>query len=1504
MVACGGGSDTDEEDNTPTPNVAPIANAGEDQSVSLDQTVELSGSASSDADGDSLTYEWNLESVPTSSVATLNNTASINTNFVADVEGDYVVSLVVNDGSSNSPSDSVTITAVRSNNAPIAKAGPAQSVNTGIVVKMNGQQSSDPDGDNLTYSWTLTSQPAGSTASLNLADTDKPRFTTDVDGDYTIELVVNDGFVNSEIDSLIVNSITSNNQAPVANANSLTTDEDTPNSILLSASDADGDSLTYTIVSAPSKGRLILKGKRIDFIPSANLNGSDSFTFKVNDGFQDSEIATVSLTINPINDKPTAHDYNLSMVVDTSVDITFRANDKESQPLSYTIISQPTNGTVIVDGDIATYSPSSGYTGLDNFTFTTNDGELDSNIATITVLTGLTVNTPPVVNSSTVAVDEDSDSVIDLSTSIAKMTLFGKSNNFSNLNNLNKPPLNYSVVTPPLNGTVVIEGSNATFTPHNNFSGSDSFTFKSNDGNDDSNHGTITLNIDEQNDAPVAEDYSVSVTQDTSTTISLTATDSEFDELSYFIVDEPSNGTIALTGSTASYIPNESFIGEDSFTFIANDDNSDSNLATISITISETVNLAPEASDSEVTIDEDGIAQIGLVASDNEGDGLTFSIVSQPENGSAELSDGTVFYTPSTNYNGSDAFTFRVNDGTSDSNIAVVSIAINEVNDAPVVSGSEVSIIEDTNTNIILQGSDSEDDDLTFSIVSPPENGEVVINENTATYYPSNNYDGVDSFTFLANDGFSNSNIATISITVISENDAPVTADSDATTDEDSSVEIVLTATDTDSETFTYSIVTSPSNGSVSISGSTATYTPETDYNGSDSFTFIANDGESDSNTATVSLTINSVNDAPVADEQSVTTDEDQVINITLTASDVENDSLTYSIASDNGAVNGGVFLSGSNAEFTPDTDFNGIASFTFLAYDGSSYSETTTITITVNAINDAPVSVDDSSSTSENISVDIELTATDIEDDNLTYSVVSSATNGSVSISDSIATYTPTSDFSGSDSFTFKANDGNEDSNISTISITVSNVNIAPVANAGNDIHINTDNSITLDGSNSSDADGDSLTYLWTLDSAPANNTASLSNSTIASPIFTTDTEGNYVFNLVVNDGTADSSSDTVLLIVARWKVNTTSEKSVYIVDVTGIGTEVNVQSITDKTIAGTKMIEVSASGIPNYQMTMTQANIDSLNARPNASSDFSNSDGETTATVGQVIDFGEDIGYVIGGQGCDLGYWPSGPACPTDQANVKSLPISPVVSTEVCSSGGLGMIGYMLNGTAVYSWSDGASYNNQQTWSNNAPKFELYDLDVCLGHAQTSGQYHHHMFSECLMDLFNDNGTGHSPIYGYASDGFPIYGPYFSSGVLAKSAWVARDYDDVNSASGCGVAGVRSCQLVDNYDLSQGTTMVAVGPTTSETVTSNSNNDFVTTSGFYYEDYYYDADLTAIGGEYLDDHNGHSHGDYGYHYHTTVTEVNGTLEATFPYNIGPTFYGELPQGAITLCQ
>ncbi len=383
--------------------------------------------------------------------------------------------------------------------------------------------------------------------------------------------------------------------------------------------------------------------------------------------------------------------------------------------------------------------------------------------------------------------------------------------------------------------------------------------------------------------------------------------------------------------------------------------------------------------------------------------------------------------------------------------------------------------------------------------------------------------------------------------------------------------------------------------------------------------------------------------------------------------------------------------------------------------------------------------------------------------------------------------------------------------------------------------------------------------------------------------------------------DSGGDAGADNSNALLEAWVLNDGSERSRYIIESdSNNGVLVNVQSVQDNGSS----VRVSASGIPDYLVEITQAQVDWLNSRPRANSDFAS--GRTTVRAGSTIVFGQDIGYNSSSRECTVGegygYWPPGPGCPTDQGKVIDFPVQPAPASDDCETGA-GAVGYYVNGTSVYNWTDAQTYLNEGVWQTLAPVAEVYDVDICGGHA-ANGDYHHHFYSECLAELVGDTGNGHSPIYGFAADGYPIYGPWEANGELARSSWAARDYDSPQSDTGCGSAGVRSCLLVDQYDPGAGTVAASSnGPTTSGSFTSLSNNTFDTPTGFFFEDWYWDSNLAQQGGAWLDQYNGHSDSERGYHYHVTIEFVDGVATPSFPYSVGPRYAGELQDNASASC-
>ena len=230
-------------------------------------------------------------------------------------------------------------------------------------------------------------------------------------------------------------------------------------------------------------------------------------------------------------------------------------------------------------------------------------------------------------------------------------------------------------------------------------------------------------------------------------------------------------------------------------------DEDDTNVAELTVLqgdsgITPPGNTAPVAIAGSTNVVEDGQVSITLAANDPENDTLTYTIVSGPSHGTFSGTAPNLSYTPAGGYSGSDSFTFKVNDGEFDSNVATFTIAVTAVNHAPVAAAKSASTAEDSAVSVVLSASDSDGDSLNYSIVSGPSHGALSGNAPNMSYMPASNYNGADSFTYRANDGSLNSNVATFNISVSSVNDAPVASSGSASTSEDSTVSIALSASD------------------------------------------------------------------------------------------------------------------------------------------------------------------------------------------------------------------------------------------------------------------------------------------------------------------------------------------------------------------------------------------------------------------------------------------------------------------------------------------------------------------------------------------------------------------------------------------------------------------------------------------------------------------------------------------------------------------------------------
>jgi len=503
---------------------------------------------------------------------------------------------------------------------------------------------------------------------------------------------------------------------------------------------------------------------------------------------------------------------------------------------------------------------------------------------------------------------------------------------------------------------------------------------------------------DTENQAPVAVDDAFDTDEDTALNIAAPGvltndSDAELDPLTAVLDTGPANAqsfTLNTDGSF-DYTPAADFNGTDSFSYFANDGQADSAPATVTITVNA-VDDPPVALAGTASTDEDSPVTITLTGSDADGDALSFAISAPPANGSLgaitpiDASSAEVVYTPDADFNGADSFAFTVNDGTTTSPAASIAVTINPVNDPPVANAQLVNAVEDTPITITLTGSDIDGDSLSFAIASTPANGSLgTITPIDATsaevvYTPTTGFVGSDSFSFTVNDGMVDSPAATVDVAVASGNEIPVADAQSTSTNEDTPVVITLTGSDADLDPLSFAISTGPTNGSlgaitpIDATSAQVTYTPGLDFNGADSFAFTVDDGNDTSAAATVTITVDPVNDAPSftagADvtvlEDSGAYDQPWATGMTAGPTNESGQVLTFNIT---GNDNPDLFSAGpaldpgsGDLTFTPAADANGTANITVELMDnggtangGVDTSPTQAFAINVTAVNDAP---------------------------------------------------------------------------------------------------------------------------------------------------------------------------------------------------------------------------------------------------------------------------------------------------------------------------------------------------------------------------------------------------------------------------------------------------------------------------------------------------------------------------------------------------------------------
>jgi len=531
------------------------------------------------------------------------------------------------------------------------------------------------------------------------------------------------------------------------------------------------------------------------------------------------------------------------------------------------------------------------------------------------------------------------------------------------------------------------------------------------------------------------------------------------------VSNDVSHGMLSLNNDGSfSYTPSANYCGPDSFVYEATD-GSDTDTATVSLTVACVEDGGAPAQNDTVMVNEDAPATfIDVLANDGvdpdpEQNPLTVSMVSNLSNGSnAAIVSGGIEYTPASNFCGNDSFDYTLTGGGS----ATVDVTVACLNDAPVANADSYGVNEDsTLTALVAQGvlandTDAEADDLLATITANVQHGNLNFNaDGSFTYTPDADFCGADSFSYRASDGLADSNVATATITVACINDAPVAAADSYNGTRNTQLQVTAPGVlandnDVDGDDLSAVLVSNPASGSLTLNGDGSfSYTPNLDYCGSDSFQYKATDGSADSATVQVTLNIDCLNQAPVAAANSYFGSEDApfsvaaVVGVLANDSDANGDELTAVL--DDDVQHGSLTLNADGSfDYAPDANYCGSDSFTYHANDGAADSNVATVTITVQCANDAPVSLGDSYAGTQDTLLSVVAPGvldndSDVENDTLEAILDVDAQHGVLSLNaDGSFSYTPDGGFCGSDSFSYHANDGSDDSATANVTLTI----------------------------------------------------------------------------------------------------------------------------------------------------------------------------------------------------------------------------------------------------------------------------------------------------------------------------------------------------------------------------------------------------------------------------------------------------------------------------------
>lgn len=549
----------------------------------------------------------------------------------------------------------------------------------------------------------------------------------------------------------------------------------------------------------------------------------------------------------------------------------------------------------------------------------------------------LVVNNPPVAQDDRATTDEDT-----------AVTL-------SPLDNDSDPdndPLTLLSFTAPTQGNVLQQNHQLTFTPATDQSGLVTFTYTVGDGSLSAT-AIVTVTVNPINDPPVATDDQATTDEDQVVTIAVLQNDADVDSATLAIsqVGASAQGSVSQENAALRFTPAANFNGTAVFTYSVSD-GALTAIGTVNVII-QPVNDPPQAINDQAVTAEDTPVELAVLANDLDvdGDTLVIDAVGSPSVGTVNAVENRLTYTPPAAFSGQATFTYTVSDGQAAAQ-ALVTVTVNAVNDPPVAGDDTAQTDEDTPLLIAVLANDLDPEGapLQLSAVDTGGVGSAVIQGDQLAYQPPPNFHGTVPLTYTVSDGELSAQ-ANVIVTIAPINDAPVANADEANTAEDNPVVIAVLTNDSDvdGDGLHIAAVGSTPAGAVTTDGNSITFTLAPNLFGTATFTYAVSDGDLTGG-ATVTVQISAVNDAPVAQNDTATTNQNSAVVIPVLANDQDPDGDSLTISAINNVTHGTAQIEGNSLRFTPEAAFQGLATLSYTITDGS-LTSTADVTIQVNAV-------------------------------------------------------------------------------------------------------------------------------------------------------------------------------------------------------------------------------------------------------------------------------------------------------------------------------------------------------------------------------------------------------------------------------------------------------------------------------------------------------------------------------------------------------------------------